>query len=57
MRESRMSLYTVPLTAALAALTLLPLPDQLLDRDRQSRLEVDQLPQFGITTIRTMPSW
>src|ERR671920_883219 len=26
-----------------AALTLLPLPDQLLDRARQSRLEVDQL--------------
>jgi quercetin 2,3-dioxygenase len=40
-----------------AALTLLPLPDQLLDRARQSRLEVDQLPQFGVTTIRTMLSW
>ena len=54
--SSRATPAGCPDSGCSGALTLLPLPDQLLDRARQSRLEVDQFAQVGVTTIRTMPS-
>ena len=40
-----------------AALTLLPLPDQLLTALGRVVSKSISFAQFGVTTMRTMPSW
>jgi hypothetical protein len=50
-------IYQTPRTPQSNTPTLGALPGQFLDRARQRCLKSISVAQFGVTTIRTMPSW